>query len=90
MVSANRLECKCDSEVVNKKGMSRLYFVRKLSFFNVCTKMVVICNQCVAASTVWTAVVCCGSSIGASDTNRLNKIIRLVWECGGEENGTKC
>ena len=42
--------------------MSRFYFLRKLRSFNVCSK------TC--------AVVCWGSSIGASNTNRLNKLIR--------------
>ena len=59
-----------------KKGMRRLYFLRKLRSFNMCSKMLEIFYQSVVASVLFFAVVCWGSSIGASDTNRLNKLIR--------------
>ena len=56
--------------------MSRLYFLRKLRSFNVCSKMLEIFYQSVVASALFFAVVCWGSSIGAGDTNRLNKLIK--------------
>ena len=58
---------------VYKKGLSRLYFLRKLRSFNVCSKMLEIFYQSVLASVLFFAVVCWGSS---SDTKRLNKLIR--------------
>ena len=56
--------------------MSRLYFLRKLRSFNVCRKMSEIFYQSVVASAIFFAAVCWGSSIRASDTNRLDKTIK--------------
>ena len=72
----HRLDWRSNTEAVYKKGMSRLYFLRKLRSLNVCSKMLKIFYQSVVASVFFFAVVCWGSSIGASDTNRLNKLIR--------------
>ncbi len=76
MVIDNRLDWKPTTEAVYKKGMSRLYFLRKLRSFNVCSKMLEIFYQSVVASAIFFAVVCWGSRIRASDTNRLDKIIK--------------
>ena len=62
--------------------------------------MLEIFYQSVVTSVLFFAVVCWGSSIGASDTNRLNKLIRKArlcdWlqtghsgGCGGEEDTEK-
>ena len=67
----HRLDWSFNTEAVYKKGMSRLYFLRKLRSFNVCSKMLEIFYQSVVASVLFFAVVCWGSSIGASNTNRL-------------------
>ena len=72
----HRLDWRSNTEAVYKKGMSRLYFLRKLRSFNVCSKMLEIFYQSVVASVLFFAVVCWGNSIGASDTNRLNKLNR--------------
>ena len=66
VVIDNRLDWKSNTEAVYKKGMSRLYFLRKLRSF----------YQSVVASAIFFAVMCWGSSIRASDTNRLDKIIK--------------
>ncbi|KAK0135140.1 hypothetical protein N1851_029041 [Merluccius polli] len=76
VVIDNRLDWKANSEAMYKKGMSRLYFLRKLRSFNVCSKMLELFYQSAVASTIFFAVVCWDSSIRASDSNRLNKIIR--------------
>lgn len=39
VVIGNRLDWKSNTEAVYKKGVSRLYFLRKLKSFNVCSKM---------------------------------------------------
>ncbi|KAM7380045.1 hypothetical protein PAMP_003369 [Pampus punctatissimus] len=75
VVIDNILDWKTNTEAVYKKGMSRLYFLRKLRSFNVCSKMLEIFYQSVVASTIFAAV-CWGSSIRASDINRLGKIIK--------------
>ena len=56
--------------------MSRHYFLRKLRSFNVCSKMLEIFHQSVVASVIFFAAVCWSSSIRASGTNRLDKIIK--------------
>ena len=76
MVIDNKLDWKSNTEAVYKKGMSRLYFLRKLRSFNVCSKMLEIFYQSVVASAIFFAAVCWGSSIRASNTNRLDKIIK--------------
>ena len=76
VVIDNRLDWKSNTEAVYKKGMSRLYFLRKLISFEVCTKMLEIFYQSVVSSTIFFAAVCWGRSIRASDTNRLEKIIK--------------
>ena len=76
VVTDNRLDWKSNTKVVYKKGMSRLYFLRKLRSFNVCSKLLVIFLQSVIASVIFFAAVCWSSSIRASDTNRLDKIIK--------------
>ena len=73
----NRLNWKTNIEAVHKKGMSRLYFLTKLRSFNVCRKMLEIFYESVVASALYFAVVCWGSSIGASN-NRLNKLIKMA------------
>ena len=51
-------------EAVYKKGLSRLYFLRRLRSFNVYTKMLQMLYQSVVAS------------IKVKDANRLNKLIK--------------
>ena len=79
----NRLDWKTNTEAVYKKGMSRLYFLRRLRSFNVCSKMLEIFYQSVVASALFFAAVCWGSSIGAGDTNRLNKLIKKAGSAVG-------
>ena len=57
VVIGNRLDWKSNTEAVYKKGMSRLYFLRKLRSFNVCSKMLEIFYQSVVASAIFFAAV---------------------------------
>ena len=72
----NKLDWKTNTKAVYKKGMSRLFFLRKLRSFNVCSRMLGLFYQSVVASALYFAVVCLGSSIGAGNTNRLKKRIK--------------
>ena len=45
----HRLDWRSNTEAVYKKGMSRLYFLRKLRSFNMCSKMLEIFYQSVAS-----------------------------------------
>ena len=76
VVIDNRLDWKSNTETVYKKGMSRLYFLRNLRSFKVCSEMLEIFYQSVVASAIVFAAVCWGSSIRASNINRLDKIIK--------------
>lgn len=51
----NRLDWRCNIEAVYRKGQSRLYFLRKLTPFNVHRKMLHIFYQSVVASAVFAA-----------------------------------
>ncbi|XP_034088755.1 uncharacterized protein LOC117557164 [Gymnodraco acuticeps] len=72
----NGLNWRINTDAVHKKGMSRLYFLRKLRYFHVCSKMLEIFYRSVVASALFFAVVCWGGSIRAGDTSRINKLIR--------------
>lgn len=72
----NKLNWKTNIEAVYKKRMSRLHFLMKLRSFVVCSRMLDIFYQADVASALFYAVVCWGGSSGASNTNRLKKLIR--------------
>ena len=57
----NRLDLKCNTEVVYKKGHNRLYFLRKLRSFHVCTKMLYVFYRSVLESAT-----CFAASVGAA------------------------
>ena len=48
----NRLDWQSNTEAVYRKGQSRLYFLRKLRSFNMCSKMLHIFYQSVVASAI--------------------------------------
>ena len=59
-----------------KKGKSRLYFLRRLRSFNICSKLLSMFYQSVVASILFYAVVCWGGSTTKRDRSRLDKLIR--------------
>jgi len=60
-------------EAVYKKGHNRLYYMKKLRSFNVCTKML---YKSVVESTVCIAAICWSSSIRARDSKKPNNLIK--------------
>ncbi|TWW56005.1 hypothetical protein D4764_09G0010550 [Takifugu flavidus] len=73
----NKLEWSTNTDAVYKKAMSRLYFLRRLRSFSVCSRMLYMFYQSVSlASTIFFAAVCWGAGIKAKDANRLNKLIK--------------
>ena len=72
----NKLDRTKNTEVLYKKGQSRLYFLRRLRSFNICWTMVRMFYESVVASSILFAVVCWGSTLRVADANRLNKLIR--------------
>lgn len=72
----NKLDWAKNTEAVYKKGQSRLYFLRRLWSVSVCSTMLRMVYQSVAASAIFFAVLCWGSRVRAVDANRINKLIR--------------
>ena len=70
------LDWRNNTEAVYKKGQSRLYLLRRLKSFNVCSKLLVMFYQSIVASVLFYAVVCWGGGIKAGEQNKLNKLIK--------------
>ena len=76
VVLDNKLEWTTNTEAVYKKGLSLLFFIRRLRSFNVCNRMLQMFYQSVVASTIFFTVVSWGAGSEAKDTKRLNKLIK--------------
>ena len=85
VVLDNKLEWTTNTEAVYKKGLSRLYFLRRLRSFNVCNRMLQMFYESVVASTIFFAVVSWGAGIKAKDANRLNKLIKKAGSVVGSK-----
>ena len=71
------LEMQCNTEAVFKKGQNRLYrLFRKLRSFSVFTRVLHIFYKSVVERTICFAAIYWGSSIRASDSKKLNKLIK--------------
>ncbi|KAI4901199.1 hypothetical protein NFI96_027028, partial [Prochilodus magdalenae] len=69
----NKLDWSSNTSAVFKRGQSRLYFLRKLRSFGVCTKLLWTFYQSVVASAIFYSVVCWGNSINKTAINKLVK-----------------
>ena len=67
MVLDNKQEWIAKMEAVYKRGLSRLYFLRRLRSFNVCNRMLQMFYQSVIASTIFFAVVSWGANMKMKD-----------------------
>ena len=65
----NKLDWSVNTEALYRKGQSRLFFLRRLRSFNVCTKLLYIFYQSVVASFIFFAAVCWGGGIKSCDAN---------------------
>ncbi|KAI4898937.1 hypothetical protein NFI96_007064 [Prochilodus magdalenae] len=72
----NKLDWSSNTSAVFKRGQSRLYFLRKLRSFGVCTKLLWTFYQSVVASAIFYSVVCWGNSINKTAINKLNKLVK--------------
>ena len=84
----NKLDWSRNTEAVYKKGQSRLYSLRRLRSFSVCSKLLKVFYESVVASTILFAVTCWGSGLSVADNNRLSKLIRRASDVVGEELDT--
>ncbi|TWW80236.1 hypothetical protein D4764_01G0000510 [Takifugu flavidus] len=67
----NKLEWSTNTDAVYKKAMSRLYFLRRLRSFSVCSRMLHMFYQPVMASTIFFAAVCWVDKLRSSFSSRL-------------------
>jgi len=72
----SRLDWNCNIRAVYKKEHNRLYFLRKLRVFTYCTKMLHIFYKSVVESAICCAAISWGSNVRASDSEKLNKLIK--------------
>ncbi|XDV41797.1 hypothetical protein PO909_010597 [Leuciscus waleckii] len=70
----NKLDWSANSDALNRKGQSRLYFLRRLRSFNICNKLLRMFYQSVIASVLFYAVVCWGGSTKKRDVGRLKRL----------------
>ncbi|KAK0143583.1 putative RNA-directed DNA polymerase from transposon X-element [Merluccius polli] len=72
----NKLDWSANTDALYRKGQSRLYFLRRLRSFNVCSKLLWIFYQSVVTSVLSYAVVCWGGSTKKRDSGRLDRLVR--------------
>ncbi|XP_061090145.1 uncharacterized protein LOC133123683 [Conger conger] len=70
----NKLDWSANTEALYRKGQSRLYFLRRLRSFNVCSNLLWMFYQSVIASVLSYAIVCWGGSIKKRDAGRLERL----------------
>ncbi|KAI4905431.1 hypothetical protein NFI96_002240 [Prochilodus magdalenae] len=80
-----RLDWTANTDILYRKGQSRLYFLRRLGSFNVCRKLLQMFYQTVVSSCLFYAVVCWGGSIKKRDEMRLDKLVRRAGSVVGVE-----
>ena len=71
-----KLGWSANTDALYKKGQSRLYFLRTLRSFKVCSKILRMFYQSVVASALFYAVVCWRGSTKKRDAGRLDRLVR--------------
>lgn len=72
----NKLDWTDNTDALYRKGQSKLFFLRRLRSFNVCTRLLQTFYQSVVASVLFFAVVCWGGNTNKRDADRLSKLVR--------------
>jgi len=80
----SKLDWSANIDAIYKKGQSRLYFLRRLRSFSVCSKLLRMFYQSVVASVLFYAVVCWGGSVKKRDAGRLDRLVRRAGAVGLE------
>ncbi|XP_051257592.1 uncharacterized protein LOC127364239 [Dicentrarchus labrax] len=81
----NKLDWTDHTEALYRKGQIRLFFLRRLRSFNVCTQLLQMFYQSVVASVLFFAVVCWGGGICTGCANKLSKLVRKASSVVGME-----
>jgi len=76
VVLDNKLEWSANIETVYRRGQSRLFFLRRLRYFNVCSDMICMFYHTVIESPLFYAVVCWGSCTTDKKCRRLDKLVK--------------
>ena len=84
----NKLDWTTHTSHLHRKTQSRLYFLRRLRSFNICSKLLWMFYQSVVTSVLFYTVVCWGSSLSKKDTSRLDKLIRWAGSVVGMKLGS--
>ena len=71
-----RLDWSENTEALYRKGLSRLFFLRRIRSLDVCTRLLRMFYQCLAASVIFFAAVCWGGGIRSGGAIKLNKLVR--------------
>jgi len=79
----NKMDWPINTEDLNKKCQTCLYFLQRLRSFNICKTMLQMFYHSVVA--ILYNAVCWGSRVKAADANRLNKLIRKAGSVLGVE-----
>ena len=72
----NKLDWTTNTDVLYRKGQSRLHLLRRLRSFGVCRTLLRTFYDTVVASAIFYAVVCWGCGSTERDRKRLNKLVR--------------
>ena len=73
---SNKLDWSHNTDVLYKKGQSRLHLLRRLRSFGVCRTLLRTFYDSVVASALFYAVVCWGAGSTERDRKRLNRLVR--------------
>ncbi|KAK5866698.1 hypothetical protein PBY51_020867 [Eleginops maclovinus] len=72
----NKLDWSDNTDALFRKAQSKLFFLKGLRSFNVCTRLLQTFYQSVVASVLFFAGLCWGGNTNKKDAERLNKLVR--------------
>ena len=84
VVIDDKLDWSNQADSVYKKGQTRLFFLRKLRSFKVCSRMLCMFYHSMVSCVLTFALVCRGGNASEHDTGRLNKLIKKALSSVGQ------
>lgn len=79
-----KLDWTANTDALCRKAQSRLYFLRRLASFNVCSELLKMFYRSVVESALFFVVACWGGSIKKKDASRLNKLVKKAGSVVGK------
>lgn len=74
----NKLCFQANADAISKKVQQRLYFLRKMNYFNVCTKMMTLFYRTFIESVLSFCIVTWFGNLNLADKNRLGRLVRVA------------